>query len=321
MKPKVTIIIATFNREKYFLETLLSILNQTFADWECLIVDDGSTDKTVEIIRPLLEQESRFHYYLRPESYKKGTSGCRNYGLDLAKGEYVIFFDDDDIVHPQNLEVCVAELSKKDISFCRYIRKVFVGDFDYVLDYSKTYTFFYIDKKDIENMLKNELQFNSCAVMWKKECFLNSRFNDRISYGDEWELYSRILSTGIKGISIGKCLFFGRKHPDSITGEYDRKNSTRRASYAEAVLLVVQNLKEKQLLTYSLKRYFIAFSIDFEEYNLFENILNTLDFPIFEKIKWHFFYSFLPLRLVIYKKKKVIKKKFQSLMIEFKYLK
>jgi glycosyltransferase involved in cell wall biosynthesis len=310
MKPKVTIIIATFNREKYFVETLLSIQKQTFADWECLIVDDGSTDKTVEIITPLLEQEFRFQYYLRPESYKKGTSGCRNYGLDLANGDYIIFFDDDDIVHPQNLELCVDELSNKDVSFCRYIREVFFGDFDYVLDYSKTYTSFYIDINDIEKMLKNELHFNSCAVMWKRECFLNSRFNDRISYGDEWELYSRVLSTGIKGISIEKCLFFGRKHPDSITGEYNRKNVIRRASHAEAILLVVQNLKEKQLMTYSLKRYFIAFSIDFEEYNLFENILNVLDLTTFEKVKWQFFYAVLPFRLVVHKKKKSIKRRF-----------
>jgi glycosyltransferase involved in cell wall biosynthesis len=310
MKPRVSIIIATFNREKYFLETLLSIQKQTFTDWECLIVDDGSTDKTVEIITPLLEREPRFQYYLRPESYKKGTSGCRNYGLDLAKGEYVIFFDDDDIVHPQNLEVCVEELSNKDISFCRYIREVFFGDFHYAFDYSKTYLSFYIDINDIERMLKNELHFNSCAVMWRRECFDNIRFNVSISYADEWELYSRILSTGIKGISIEKCLFFGRKHPDSITGEYNRKNAIRRASHAEAILLVVQNLKEKQLLTYSLKRYFMALSIEFKEYNLFETLLNVLDLPTFEKMKWQVFYAVLPLRLVIHRKKKALKKRF-----------
>ncbi|MFV8392947.1 glycosyltransferase family 2 protein [Flavobacterium sp. LB2P6] len=309
MNPKVTIIIATFNREKYFLETLLSIQKQTFADWECLIIDDGSTDKSIEIIMPLLEQEPRFYYYLRPERYKKGTSGCRNYGLDMAKGDYIIFFDDDDIVHPQNLELCVLELSNTAISFCRYIREVFFKDFVYAFDYSKTYASFYIDQNDIEKMLKNELQFNSCSVMWKAACFEKTRFNANISYGDEWELYSRILSTGIKGISIEKCLFFGRKHPNSITGEYDRKDSIRRASYAEAILFVLQNLKEKQLLTYSLKRYFIAFSIGFEEFNLFKNILNTLDLPTFEKLKWRIFYAILPTRLKLYRIKKIIKKK------------
>ncbi len=310
MNPKVTIIIATYNREKYFLETLLSIQNQTFSDWECLIIDDGSTDHTVEIIKPILALESRFQYYLRDVKYTKGTSGCRNYGLDMAKGDYIIFFDDDDIVHPQNLELCVDELSKKDISFCRYIRDVFFNEFDCTYDYSKKYNSFYIDLTDLEKMLKNELHFNSCAVMWKEACFANARFNEKISYCDEWELYSRILSTGIKGISIDKCLFYGRKHPDSITGEYNRNDAIRRASHTEALLLVLQNLKEKQLLTYSLKRYFIAFSIDFEEYHLFKNILNILELTTFEKMKWQLFYAVLPLRLKIHRKKKTLKRKF-----------
>ncbi len=310
--PTVTIIIATYNREKYFLETLLSIQNQTFLDWECLIIDDRSTDRTVEIITPILMEEPRFHYFLRSDKYEKGTSGSRNYGLDLAKGNYIIFFDDDDIVHPQNLELCVHEFSKRDISFCRYIREVFFEDFSYTFDYSKTYLSFYIDRNDIERMLKNELPFNSCAVMWKVACFEKARFNTSISYGDEWELYSRILSSGVRGISIEKCLFFGRKHCNSITGEYDRKVAIRRASYSEAILLVVENLKEKKLLTYSLKRYFIAIALDFEEYNLFENILYVLDLPIFEKLKWQIFYKVLPLRLKLYRIRKFIRKNRRS---------
>lgn len=310
MNPKVSIIMATYNRAHLIEETLVAIQKQTFVDWECLIIDDGGTDNTKQIIAPILEQDSRFKYSKRTENYKKGLSGCRNYGLDLAKGDCIIFFDDDDIPHPQNLELCVNELSKKDISFCRYIREVFTGDFDYSFDYSKKYTSFYIDKKDIEKMLKNELQFNSCSIMWKAACFENHRFAENLMYAEDWELYSRIVSSGYSGISIEKCLFYGRKHPNSNTGEYDRKNPVRKASYAEAITLVVQNLKEKQLLTYSLKRYFIAFSIEFKEYNLYENILNTLELPTFEKIKWRIFYAVLPFRLVIHRNKKTIKRKY-----------
>lgn len=310
MNPKVTIIMATYNREQYIFETLKSIRSQTFGNWECIIVDDGGTDNTRGIIDSVLQQDNRFTYVKRPDGYIKGLPGCRNYGLDLAKGEYIIFFDDDDIVHPQNLEVCVGELSRKDISFCRYIREVFIGDFEYVFDYSKTYTSFYIDKKDIEKMLNNKLQFNSCAIMWKADCFEKNRFAENLMYAEDWELYSRIVSSGFSGISIGKTLFYGRKHPKSNTGEYDRKHPVRRASYAEAILLVVQNLKEKQLLTYSLKRYFIAFSIDFEEYDLFNKVLNILELCTFEKMQWQIFYAILPIRLVIHRKKKAIKRRF-----------
>lgn len=309
MNPTVSIIMATYNREQFIVESLISIQNQTFLDWECLIIDDGGTDNTRAVIDSIIAKDSRFQYSKRPNSYIKGLPGCRNYGLDLAKGEYIIFFDDDDIAHPQNLECCVEELANQDISFCRYIREVFVGDFHYIFDYSNTYTSFNIDKKDIERMLNNEIQFNSCAVMWRASCFEKNRFVETLLFAEEWELYTRIVSSGYGGISINKSLFYGRKHPKSNTGEYDRKNPIRRASYAEAAFLVVQNLKEKQLLTYSLKRYFIAFSINFEEYNLFQNILNLLELPTFEKIQWQIFYEVLPLRLKFHRMKKQLKNK------------
>jgi len=306
--PKVTIIMATYNRAYFILETLKSIQAQTFEAWECLIIDDGGTDNTKEVIAPILEQDNRFQFLKRLDAYKKGLPGCRNYGLDLAKGEYIVFFDDDDIVHPQNLELCVLELLKNDISFCRYNREVFFDDFDVKFDYSKEYTSFYIDLNDVERILKNELPFNSCAVMWKKKCFANHRFVEHLMYAEEWELYSRIVSSGIRGISIDKCLFFGRKHPNSNTGEFYRHNPVRRVSYAEAVLLVVSNLKKTKILSDSLLRYFIVMSIDFKEYGLFKAILNILELPTFEKLKWQLFYVLLPLRLSAYKMKKAIKR-------------
>jgi glycosyltransferase involved in cell wall biosynthesis len=313
MNPKVSIVMATYNRAHFIVETLLSIQKQTFVDWECLIIDDGGTDNTEEVIASILEQDNRFKLQKRPETYIKGLPGCRNYGIDLALGDYIIFFDDDDIPHPQNLELCVLEFNDSEISFCRYIRNVFFEDFHYSFDYSKQYTSFYIDKRDIEKMLNNELQFNSCSVMWKAVCFEKNRFVETLMYAEEWELYSRIVSSGIRGISIEKCLFYGRKHFNSNTGEFYSNNPIRRESYTNAILLVLQNLKEKQLFTYSLKRYFIATSIDYEEFNLFKNILYILDLPTFEKLKWQFFYTVLPLRLIIHRNKKAVKSRFNIL--------
>ncbi len=95
---------ATYNRAHLITETLRSIQAQTYTNFECSIIDDGGTDNTAEIIAPFLE-DTRFTFQKRPSTYGKGLPGCRNYGLDLAKGEFVIFFDDDDIIHPQNLEI------------------------------------------------------------------------------------------------------------------------------------------------------------------------------------------------------------------------
>ncbi|MFH6999068.1 glycosyltransferase family 2 protein [Flavobacterium sp. FlaQc-57] len=308
MKSIVTIVMATYNRSHFILETLSSIQSQIYSEWECLIIDDGATDNTLEVISPVLDTDSRFKFLKRPDQYKKGLPGCRNYGIDIAKGDYIIFFDDDDIVHPQNLELCVTELDKNRASFCRYQRKVFFNEFDYNFDHSKKYTSFKIDVNDIGRILKNELPFNSCAVMWKKECFNENRFVEHLMFAEEWELYSRIVSAGIEGISINKCLFYGRKHSNSNTGEFYAHNPIRRASQADAVILVVQNLKEKQLLSASLIKYFITFSIGFKEYDLFNRVLNVLNLSIFSNLKWSLFYQSYPLRRPIYKIKKRLKK-------------
>ena len=298
---------ATFNRAHFILETITSIQNQTYLEWECLIIDDGGTDNTQEVIAPILEQDNRFKYKKRTAEYRKGLPGCRNYGIDLAKGEYIIFFDDDDIVHPQNLELCVKELKQEKFSFCRYERAVFFNDFNYSFDYSKIYSSFEITMNDVEKLLNHELPFNSCAVMWKRRCFEQNRFVEHLMYAEEWELYSRILSFGAKGISINKFLFYGRKHPNSNTGEFFQNSPVRRTSQADAVILVVQNLKEKQLLSNSLIQHLITFSIGFKEYNLFNQILRILDLGLLGKLKWKLFYISYPLRLPIYKLKKKIR--------------
>lgn len=295
---------ATYNRAGFIAETLRSIQMQTYENFECLIIDDGGTDNTLDVITPILNKDSRFKFLKRPDNYKKGLPGCRNYGIDLAQGDYIIFFDDDDIVHPQNLELCVKELEQEEFAFCRYEREVFFNDFDYNFNYSKNYSSFIIDVNDVGKILNHDLPFNSCAVMWKATCFEKNRFVEHLMYAEEWELYSRMVSSGIKGISINKCLFYGRKHANSNTGEFYRYNPVRVASQVDAVVLVIQNLKEKQLLTNKLIRYFISLSIGFKEYDLFNQILRVLALELLEELKWRFYYMSYPLRLPIYKIKK-----------------
>lgn len=264
---------ATYNRSQFILESLKSIQNQTYNSWECLIIDDGGSDNTEGVIEQLIQSDKRFKYLKRPSKYKKGLPGSRNYGLDLAKGDNVIFFDDDDIVHPQNLELCVGELLKKDVWFCRYLRTVFTGNFDYNFDDSKEYTSFNMGRGDLEAVLKNEIPLNSCAVMWKKACYESHRFVEELMYAEEWELYSRILSSGFRGISIDKTLFYGRKHPNSNTGEFYKNNPIRVASKKRAIELVVSDLASKGLLTKKLFNYLVNFSIGFRDFKLVKSVL------------------------------------------------
>jgi GalNAc5-diNAcBac-PP-undecaprenol beta-1,3-glucosyltransferase len=305
---KTTIIIATYNRAHFIEQTLNSILAQTYFNWECLIIDDGGTDNTIEVITPILNKDLRFKFLKRPDNYKKGLPGCRNYGIDLAQGDYIIFFDDDDIVHPDILKINVEVIQNLNIDFCHYQKMSFEKQQPIIYN-TPIKIIAPLTQEDIIKVVTQKIGLASCTVFWKKQCFDTIRFNEVLLYAEEWECYIRIIAENFKGIIISNVLYYNRKHLNSNTGEFFQNNPVRRASQADAVVLVVHNLKEKQLLTNALIHYFISLSLGFKEYNLFNQILRVLDLGLLGKLKWKLFYWSYPLRLPIYKMKKKIKNK------------
>lgn len=295
--PQVSIIMATYNRAHFIMETLVSIQNQLFTDWECIIVDDGGTDNTAEVIAPVLEKDSRFSYLKRSDIHQKGLPGCRNYGIERAQGDYVIFFDDDDIVHPENLRLCLQQLSDTAIDFCRYKRTTFSGTFDYQFDLKPlTNTFFINGKQDVGKMITGALPFNSCAVMWRKKFLVANRFAEHLMFAEEWECYARILMSGATGISLDKVLFYGRKHPKSNTGEFQSKNPVRIKSKIDAACLIISNLNNNHLLDYTLSKYFVALSKRLQAPLIYEhliaqpNITNTIKDKIKKRYQYYKMY-------------------------------
>lgn len=97
--PTVSVIVPTYNRREYIAETLDSLLKQSFSEFEVIVVDDGSTDGTDEVIRPYL---NRIRYIRQPN---KGAAVARNSGILNARGAYVAFMDSDDLSTPRHLEV------------------------------------------------------------------------------------------------------------------------------------------------------------------------------------------------------------------------
>lgn len=106
----ISIIIPTYNRATIIPATLDSIISQEYKDWECVVVDDFSTDNTEGLIKQYTAIDNRFHY-LKNER-KKGAQGARNTGLYHSKSEWVIFFDSDNLMHPDFLKRLAAQ--KKD---------------------------------------------------------------------------------------------------------------------------------------------------------------------------------------------------------------
>lgn len=121
MNPLVSIIIPAYNRAQLIGDTLDSISKQTYVNWECIVVDDGSTDSTIDVVMSFVEKDSRFQLHHRPNSKLKGANACRNYGFEISKGDYVNWFDSDDLMMPEKVATQIQELhnSSYDFTLCQ----------------------------------------------------------------------------------------------------------------------------------------------------------------------------------------------------------
>jgi len=100
--PTISIIIPVYNGAKYVSDALSSVVNQTFTDWECIVIDDASTDNSVDIINDFVARDKRFRLIKKDKN--SGIGATRNVGLDVARGEYIAFLDQDDFYFQSALE-------------------------------------------------------------------------------------------------------------------------------------------------------------------------------------------------------------------------
>lgn len=111
MRGKVSLIIPLFNREALIAETLRSVLDQTYANFECIVIDDGSTDDSIKVARNVVRDDKRFLISSRISSIK-GACECRNEGIALASGVYIMFLDSDDLLAQDCLKNRVQKLDE-----------------------------------------------------------------------------------------------------------------------------------------------------------------------------------------------------------------
>ena len=121
MRPKISIIIPMWGVEKYLRRCLDSVQNQTFKDWQAICVDDGSPDKSGEIAESYAKKDKRFVVVHKENG---GLSDARNFGMDYADAEYIMYLDSDDFIHPQTMEVAYKAITenKSDIASFSYDR-------------------------------------------------------------------------------------------------------------------------------------------------------------------------------------------------------
>ncbi len=116
MPSLVSIITPMFNSEAFISETINSVINQTYIDWELILIDDNSTDKTLSIVQEFINKHSNIKLLKNEINY--GAAISRNKGIDFAKGNFIAFLDADDLWKPEKLEIQIACMQAKNCDVC-----------------------------------------------------------------------------------------------------------------------------------------------------------------------------------------------------------
>jgi len=213
--PKISIIIPCFNNETTILETIESINQQEYSSIEMIIVNDGSTDRSSQVISDYINNNNSANIILI-DQVNSGPSKSRNNGADKATGKYLLFLDADDILAPTYISKCVRHLEK-----------------DQTLNIVYTKADYFGAKKRAWNLpdfnLQNFLESNCIPIsaVIRNEVFQKvGKFDENLNYTEDWELWIRIVKEFGGVYKIPETLFFYRKRFDksSITDNKKNKN-------------------------------------------------------------------------------------------------
>lgn len=211
----VSIIIPTYNRAHLIGETLDSVSAQTYTNWECIVVDDESTDSTTSVIAKYAHKDKRIKLFKRPNTKPKGANACRNMGLNKGKGDYVVFFDSDDLMTKNHLEVKVSAIQKFD---CDYViaKTQYFNYSNESIDRNYQFDKFSITPFNYVTQKINWLTYDICLKMPLAKSI---SFNENLQSGQEYNYFSKLVHISTKGVFIDEVVTLRRHHESSIRGE------------------------------------------------------------------------------------------------------
>ncbi|MEL5894002.1 glycosyltransferase family A protein [Bacteroides sp. GD17] len=207
--PLVSVVVPCFNQSRYLTEALDSILHQTYSFWECIIVNDGSTDDTEKIAKAYCSMDERFVYLFQKNA---GLCAARNVGIRKSHGKYILPLDSDDYIGEKYLELAIAALENDEDIKVVYCRAYFFGlkQGEWKLpDYS------------LERLLGRNCIF--CSAFYRKVDFDKiGGYNINMKYGfEDWDFWLSLLQEGGKVYRIDDFLFYYRIRKGSMSRSFN----------------------------------------------------------------------------------------------------
>ena len=264
--PLVSVMMPTFNVEGYVSQAIESVFNQTYSNWELIIVDDGSTDKTPSVLAEYAKKDSRVKVYYKSH---QGRGKARNSCLEYSQGEYIAVCDSDDISFPERFEkqVQFLEMNPKigavgaqNCSFA--VEPVFDKE---KLIYSPT------DAHKVSHALrKGKMRVPNCAAMIRTSLFKEyGNYNEKLNRAQDYEFFRRVALQGIYLTNLTDVLVYYRQnsvpsfpyfieneiymyYADYIQSGGDKALDTLRSSFMMSVR--IESFKLKYLIFKAIKK-------------------------------------------------------------------
>ena len=250
--PKVSVVIPTYNRSELIRRTMRSVENQTFEDWELIVVDDGSEDETEKIVKS--KKSSKINYVSHKRN--RGASAARNTGIEASSGEYVAFLDADDEWIPTKLELQVGKMDDTNVEIV-YCSERVKGRGKNKVRRAKSYI------KNARKKLMKKDYIGSCSKVMARRRSLREAglFDESLSSQQDWDMWFRLSKfgdvAGVENVLVVKHL-----HEKNISNSLEKEVSGKVKVYEKQK----KHFKEKKdVLAYRSKKlsiYTLAYSFE-----------------------------------------------------------
>jgi glycosyltransferase involved in cell wall biosynthesis len=237
MNPLVSVIIPTYNREKFLPQSINSVIGQTYGNWELIIVDDRSTDNSEALVHCYMDMDKRIAYVRN--THKQGPAGARNQGQKLARGEYVAFLDSDDMWKSHHLKNIMDEFIRNDDIDWIYADSEIVEDGKIVT--KSVFDELWKNKNELavtkrgalsvlssEYLLENVIRFGiyagcQCSVI-RRRVFDTNNFDEELFATEDWLFSLEAIDKKYKIAYLEKIHLTYRSHPNSISANLKGKS-------------------------------------------------------------------------------------------------